>query len=97
MKFNKILIALILASSFVLISGCKTTIPYIPASSEVPYGFVRGDELHRTMRFDQKTGTYVKRDKPEIVVFDFDGIAASYAKWKGRDSKVDGAINNIGE
>jgi len=82
--------------AIVMLSGCKT-IPYLPASSEVPYGFVKGDELHRKMRYDKKTGTYIERKDPEIVKFDFDGISASYALWKGRDSEIDDLINDIGE
>jgi hypothetical protein len=89
-------ISIVFVFCVLMCSSCRT-VPYIPASSEIPYGFVKGDELHRNMIFDKKTGTYVKREKPEVVTFDFDGIAASYSKWKGRDSNVDNMIHNIGE
>jgi len=77
-------------------TGCKS-IPYLPASSDTPYGFVKGDELHRLKRYDKKTGTYVNRKDPEVVKMDFDGIAASYYLWKKRDQGVDDLISDIGE
>jgi hypothetical protein len=81
----------------IVLCGCATKIPYLPASSEVPYGYMRGDQLHRLYRYDTKTGKYVKRDNPEIIEFDHDGISASYMLWKGRDSEIDALINSIGE
>ena len=88
--------SLLILIIMMMTSGCKT-IPYLPTSSETPYGFVKGDELHRTKVYDKKTGTYIDREDPEVVKFDFDGIAASYSLWKGRDSAVDEHIEDIGE
>ena len=84
------------AMCILLFNGCKS-IPYLPTSSEVPYGFVTGDELHRLKVYDKKTGTYVDRKDPEVVKFDFDGFAASYKLWKGRDPEIDKLIDKIGE
>ena len=99
MKKNIIIVISVLAFCALLIvmfSGCKT-VPYLPASSETPYGFVKGDELHRLKVYDKKTGTYIDRKDPEVVKFDFDGIAASYSLWKKRDSDVDKLIDKIDE
>ena len=87
----------IIALLIIAFSGCSRTIPYLPTSSDTHYGFVKGDELHRIKRYDKRTGTYIDRTDPEVVKMDFDGIAASYSLWKGRDSEIDVLIDNIGE
>ena len=55
MKLKHLLLIGVICTTLFLMVGCANTIPYLPTSSDVPYWYVKYEQLHRIMIYDKKT------------------------------------------